>query len=374
VPARSNLEWRHRNTTTDGDGKFSITVPPGPGLLLVKAAEPDFVRVETGTQVAEGGKGGTPLFPDAFVPLQLKPGNAPADLTVRVRRGVVFRGGVVSSDGSPVKSGLLFTPKYMPDGIEFNGHHLAVRDGRFELPGCEPGEKVGVWVYDPQKKEGGHAEFVVGVGGDPTLRLSPCTSATVRVADRAGKPIRGAQLTFHLDLRRGDDANDSADTGAPAGLSVPETAIYSWDLQTADTGDGKFPLRELIPGATYTIWARTTSLFSERITFTAPKTGTPDLGTLVPEPPKPPKNFVPPTIAQPYIYEPKAVDPEGDPITFDLVQGPVGMSFDPQTGVLFWLPSPKDVGRHTVVLRASDSYGRTAIQRFQLNIRPIGGG
>ncbi|MBO0700022.1 MAG: hypothetical protein J2P46_16610, partial [Zavarzinella sp.] len=364
-----DVEWWHRDSATAADGTFTITVPPGPGLLMVKAAEPGFVPVETSSRQAEGGKGGTPYFPDAFAALKLKPADAPADFSFRLRRGVVFRGQVVSGDGKPVKSALLFTTRYIPEGIEFKGRHLVVRDGRFELPGCDPAGKIPVCVYDPEKREGAFAEFDVGGGDGPTIRLSPCTAGTVRVTDKSGKPVRGANLGLHLVLRPGEDANRSADSGTPAEIDVPAESLYKEDFQPADAGDGTFPLRDLVPGATYYVRATSPRLYSERITFTAPKTGAQNLGLLTLEPPQPRKKpGTPPPVREPYIYEPRAVDPDDDPITFDLVQGPEGMTFDPQTGVLFWVPGPKQAGNHPVILRASDSYGRTAIQQFQISV------
>jgi RNA polymerase sigma factor (sigma-70 family) len=365
VPARPDFEWRHRDVTTDADGKFAITVPPGPGLLTVKAAEPDFIHVETSSMQAEGGNGGTPYFPDAFVPLKLKPGEAPADLSVRLRRGVTFRGRVEGSDGKPVKSALLFAPTFIPDGVEYKGYHLLVRDGRFELPGCEPGGKVAVWVYDPEKKEGGHDEFTVGGDGEPTVRLSPCVTGTVRVVDPADKPVRGVYLTIEMMLRPGEDNNRSAGSGKPAGIGVLGTALYSWEIQPTDKGDGVFPLRDLIPGATYAVRAMTARDLPERVTITAPKSGARDPDTITLRPPQPGKvAMASAVVGQPYVYEAAVEDPDGDSVTFDLVQAPAGMTVDPQSGVVYWVPGPTQIGRHMVALRANDSYGGTAVQRF----------
>ena len=365
---RDGIEWRHRDAITDDDGKFTITVPPGPGLLLVKSG-PDFVRVETSSEQAEGGKGGKPYFPNAFVPLQLKPTDVPPDMTLQLRRGVAFRGQVVSSDGSPVKSALVFTPKFIPSGLEYKGQPLVVRNGRFELLGCEPDGKVGLWVYDPDKKEGGFAEFDVGAGGEPVIRLAPCVSGGVRVMDAAGKPVRGAQLSLYLVLRPGDDVRTSVAKGTLAGIGVSDTALYKYDRQPADRGDGTFPLKDLIPGAQYIARAMTAASWSDYKPFTVPKSGDHDLGTLVLDPPAARKGVgSPPAPGRPYIYQPQVVDPDGDPFVIDLVQGPDGMSFDPQTGVLHWVPSEKQVGKHPVVLRASDPYGASAIQKWEINV------
>jgi len=365
---RKDVEWRYRDTSTDANGKFTITVPPGPGQLLVKAAEPDFVRVETSSKQAEGGKGGKPFFPDAFVPFQLKPTDGPQDLSIQLRRGVTFRGSVVASEGSPVKSAMLFAPNYIPDGIEFNGRHVDVREGRFELPGCDPDGKVAVWVYDPQKREGAYAEFGVGVGGDPVIRLAPCTSGGLRVVDKTGKRIPKAYLNFELVLRPGDDTNLSARKGTRAAISVLPGSIYSPKLYPADTGDGTYALRDLIPGATYAVQAMTPSSFSDRITFLAPNTGVLDLNSLVVQPRPKGRNAALAVVGQPYVYEVALEDPDGDPAMVDLVQGPAGMRFDPQTFVLYWVPDATQVGDHMVILRASDSQGATGLQKFPIHV------
>jgi RNA polymerase sigma factor (sigma-70 family) len=374
VPARPDVEWRYRGATTEADGTFALTIPPGPGQLMVKAAEPDFVRVETSSQQTEAGKeakGGTPFFPDACVPFNLKPAANPADLSISLRRGVTFRGQVAASDGKPVKSALLFSPAFLPDGIEFKGRPLVVRDGRFELPGCDPTGKVGIWVYDPKTREGGFGEFAVGTGSDPVLQLSPCSSGRVRVEDAAGKPIDKAYVNLGLVLRPGEDLNESADSGTPAGLHVSHTWLYKWEHQPAEVGaGGTYPFRDLIPRAEYTVRAMTSTMFSKRLTFTAPKEGFKDLGTLTPEPPPIKKAGPGLLVGQTYLYRPSVVDADDDPPTFDLVEGPAGMTVDPQTGVMHWVPGPGQVGAHPVVLRVADSYGGTGTQKFQLNVGP----
>ncbi|MEL7521568.1 MAG: putative Ig domain-containing protein, partial [Cyanobacteria bacterium J06553_1] len=62
-------------------------------------------------------------------------------------------------------------------------------------------------------------------------------------------------------------------------------------------------------------------------------------------PPNRPPNFtstpvVDAFINQPYTYDADAVDPDQDPLTYELVQGPDGLTVDPNTGLVEWTPPP----------------------------------
>lgn len=366
---RKDVEWRHRGTVTDAAGKFTLTVPPGPGQLLVKAVESDFIRVETSSEAVEGGKGGIPYFPNAFVSLQLRPTDEPRDLSIRLRRGVAFRGRVVASDGTPVKVALLFSTQFIPDGIEFQGRPLLVRDGVFELAGCNPNGKVAVWLFNPQSFEAAFAEFDADVGGEPVVRLAPMVHVRLFAVDGEGKRVPGVSVRVELVLRPGDDSTLSADKGTLAGISVPITRFITRDFRSTESGKSKSPPGTLIPGATYSIQARTASALSKTITFTAPMTGVRDLGNVTVESlPAGKKETSPATVGQAYVYKPVASDPDGDPLLFDLVRGPTGMTVDPQSGAIYWVPSPKQVGTHTVALRVSDPYGGSSIQAWQITV------
>jgi RNA polymerase sigma factor (sigma-70 family) len=281
---RRGTWWKTRDTKTGPDGTFAIAVPPGPGLLLIKAAEPDFVHVEVGSEVANGGTGGIAYFPDAFVPLQLQPTDAVQELALQVRRGVTLCGRVVGHDGKPVASALLFYPTYVPEGLEVKGYSLLVQNGRFEVPGCEPGGKAAVWVYDPEGKQGAVAELAVGGGTEPEVRLAPCVSARLRVADAAGKPVAGPRIQLELILRPGDDRNTAVQKGTRAVISVYDAHLYGRNYKPAEAGAGNFTLPDLIPGATYAVRAVGTGGWaggwSERVLFTVPQTGPLDLGAL----------------------------------------------------------------------------------------------
>ncbi|WP_293313893.1 putative Ig domain-containing protein [Microcoleus sp. PH2017_08_TRC_O_A] len=62
-------------------------------------------------------------------------------------------------------------------------------------------------------------------------------------------------------------------------------------------------------------------------------------------------------IGKAYVYSATAVDPEGDAITYSLLEKPQGMEIDSQTGVVTWPTAAGDIGNHAVTVRADDGKG-----------------
>ena len=66
-------------------------------------------------------------------------------------------------------------------------------------------------------------------------------------------------------------------------------------------------------------------------------------------------------------YAPAAVDPDGDPLTFDLPNGPPGMVIS-SAGQLVWFPTPNQQGVHDVTVRVRDNRGALDLQSFQIKV------
>ncbi|MCC3568788.1 MAG: DUF4114 domain-containing protein [Microcoleus sp. PH2017_31_RDM_U_A] len=62
-------------------------------------------------------------------------------------------------------------------------------------------------------------------------------------------------------------------------------------------------------------------------------------------------------IGKAYVYSATAVDPEGDAITYSLLEKPQGMEIDAETGIVTWNPAAGDIGNHAVTVRADDGKG-----------------
>lgn len=71
---------------------------------------------------------------------------------------------------------------------------------------------------------------------------------------------------------------------------------------------------------------------------------------------------------QRFRYNATAADPDGDSLTYDLLQAPAGMAVDAQRGVVVWQPASTQVGEQDVILRVRDGLGGSSVQTFRLTV------
>lgn len=69
-----------------------------------------------------------------------------------------------------------------------------------------------------------------------------------------------------------------------------------------------------------------------------------------------------------WTYQPTAIDPDDDPVSFELVDAPGGMLHDPVTNTIYWAPMPEQLGGHGVVVEASDGRGGVTQQGFRITV------
>src|SRR5262249_24373972 len=74
------------------------------------------------------------------------------------------------------------------------------------------------------------------------------------------------------------------------------------------------------------------------------------------------------TAGPPLRFVAMATDPAGDPLTYDLVVTPPGMTIDAAKGIVVWVPTADQVGGQDVTLRVRDGRGGVALQSFQLAV------
>ncbi len=67
---------------------------------------------------------------------------------------------------------------------------------------------------------------------------------------------------------------------------------------------------------------------------------------------------------QPFVYDVDATDGDGDSLTYQLLDGPDGVTIDSITGVIRWLPEPQVFQAGVISVRVSDGRGGSARQNF----------
>jgi RNA polymerase sigma factor (sigma-70 family) len=184
-------------------------------------------------------------------------GGRPEPIQVVLKRGTTVPGRAVGPDGQPIRDGILLSRTLAEPLRKPVPRLLPIRDGTFELPGCIPARDYPVLLLDSGRGLGAAVLLHVPQADEPppTVRLTPCPTAAVRLVDAAGRPLAGRRPTVWFWL-----ADDR-----PAGPILPGATLWSnpidasWvDPRNYLTGpvtdaDGVVTLPVVAPGLQYHI-------------------------------------------------------------------------------------------------------------------------
>ncbi len=187
-----------QSAVSGADGTFQVTVPPGPGHLFVVGPTHDYVHMETSAGELEYGHPGMlRYYPDGLIPLDIKPGTEPREVTATLRRGATLRARVLGPGGKPAETFMALSRSYIPAGYQLwqwgpgSSNKLECRNGELVLPGCDPERGGTVWLFDADHALGATLNFTgSGASGPPlTVTLQACGSASVRAVNAEGRPF-----------------------------------------------------------------------------------------------------------------------------------------------------------------------------------------
>jgi hypothetical protein len=240
------------------DGRFELTVPPGPGYLQIQTTSNDYLRTEILTKKLRGSQVGPNRrnYFDGLVRLDLKPDAGRHEVAVQLRRGVTLSGRLVGPDDRPVEHALMVCRSYIPSPYyNWNPTHAKeARGGRFELPGCDPEGMSEIFFLDGKNLLGGVAKLSGKQAGQTvTVRLERCGSARARFLDEQGRPLAKMRVSPHILITPGVDFADSfKDPGPTAETAfVQSLARDRYKEPTRTDADGRITFPALPPGATF---------------------------------------------------------------------------------------------------------------------------
>jgi RNA polymerase sigma factor (sigma-70 family) len=284
-PKNALTGWSHCELTKQ-DGTFRMVVSPGAGHLMVQGPTPDYVHEEIGEEVISRGRpGGSRLYPDAFVKLDVRAKEEPKEVSVTLRRGATVRGKLLAPDGKPVARALVLSRLHVTRDLSW---HFAgeARDGVFEFHGLDPDKAVPVYFLDPEKRCGAAVELSGKQAGETvTVKLVPCGEATARYIDGKGKPLADYRAAPEIVITPGAWGGYEAivakgELTADAGSLTNLDRHNYWDRVKTDA-KGRITFPALIPGATYRIERWEKDHWVPHKEFTVESGKTTDLGDVV---------------------------------------------------------------------------------------------
>jgi protocatechuate 3,4-dioxygenase beta subunit len=265
-PAYRDLASPHV-TVTGTDGKYAIVVPPGLGHLLVRGPTDDFLHLQTNNlELGVSSLPIFPLYPDAIAHLDLNPGEKTHEVAMRLSRGVTVRGRVIGPDGTPIAKAFAFGRSYVPrlnafPHNWFNGSapETPVRDGRFEIPGCDPEKPYTFFFVDLEHQLSTTVELTAKLArqGPVIVQLQKCGAATFQWKDRECKPVakQDAGPLLMLIITPGTEEF----TRDKVMADYVFQANLDWERlgrKLRTDAEGRVTFVSLIPGATYRIHGR----------------------------------------------------------------------------------------------------------------------
>ena len=207
--------------------------------------------------------------------------------------------------------------------------------------------------YNPNKVQFTYDLVVLGV-----LNRAPVITSVPVVDAVAGRPYAYAVQATDPD---GDTLTFSLPIG-PTNMAInAATGLISWSPAERDVGSRDIRVRVEDGHGGYAEQRYVLSV-------TTPPPNRPPYFVSVP--------VVDAFVNMPYVYTASAVDPDDDPLTFDLVTGASGMILvdsqppTPNSQLVEWIPTSAQMGTNSVTLRVSDGRGGTATQAYIVTVLP----
>ncbi len=248
---------------SNSKGEFQIAVLPGVGRLLIYGPKREYIYEEvSGGEIYRGKKGGPRYYAHAIIKINPSKNSPAPKLAVTLTKGKTLRGQLLSPDNKPVKKALLISRLFIQPGIGYwRGHmNTSLKEGQFELTGCDPDKNLNVHFLDPVNKLGATLEIKKGhdFSKPLTVHLEPCGKMKARILKPDGSPQKNKNhYNFCLEMlitpgkyRNDQKAMMRGELFADSDLLPNIDRLNFWDGPGTDE-KGNIVFDPLIPGAVY---------------------------------------------------------------------------------------------------------------------------
>ncbi len=185
---------------------------------------------------------------------------------------------------------------------------------------------------------------VIDINDQPVITSAPVTEATQNEPYAydvdATDPDPGELLTYSLDV-------------FPAGMTInPVSGLIAWTPISQQIGDNNVTTRVVDLGGLFNVQSfvvSVTNVNDSPSIISSPVTGATQ------------------NVAYEYNVDATDADP-GDLLTYSLEIFPAGMSIDPVSGLIVWIPDATQVGDNSVIVMVVDSIGLFSTQSFIVSV------
>jgi len=137
------------------------------------------------------------LFAHATRQVAVPESGSPPDVALTLRRGIATRGVALLPDGSPVQAAMLLCADLISPVRGYSMLPFPVSEGVYTLPGGRKDEPRTVYLLEPHGRLGAVVRLRGGSNG-PSVCLTPCGTARVRLLRADGQPAAGAKVALVL--------------------------------------------------------------------------------------------------------------------------------------------------------------------------------
>jgi hypothetical protein len=272
-------------------------------------------------------------------------------------------------DGDPVTYELILAPEGMavaadtgevvwsPTAQQREAYFEELRETRARLEALGRGDASPTTVtfnvlLKAQDDRGGQSLQTLAIELVPDNNAPVFTSPPPETAQpQVDKPFAYQAKALDPD---GDDLILDLVSAPPGATLDPETGLVSWTPAPGQEGDQTFEIKSEDDQGNTIIQTFTVQVVE-------PTTNRDPLISSLP------RIATRPGTA--YFYAIEATDPDGDPLTYSLNQGPDGLSLSGNQ--ITWVPNPEQFGLNPVVLTVDDGQGGSVTQSFSIGVSQI---